>query len=85
MLISEWLSLPKYGEDAQPETEFQPERLDKKYCCACGFTLEQLVEVSESCSHTGEANCDVHTQRESEGILPDEAFEQVEVKPREDR
>ncbi|KAL7005085.1 hypothetical protein EMMF5_005325 [Cystobasidiomycetes sp. EMM_F5] len=65
MLISEWLNVPKYGSVPQSKSEFQPERLEERYCCACGFTFEQLIE------------------RDNEGIIPADQFDQVEIKPRE--
>ena len=43
-LLSEGIHLPKYNTSALPRPEIQPERPDGRFACACGFTIDQLIE-----------------------------------------
>ncbi|KAK9896978.1 hypothetical protein P389DRAFT_168692 [Cystobasidium minutum MCA 4210] len=44
LLISEQVNLPTYGSKPLPRDKFQPNRKNERHACACGFTIEQLME-----------------------------------------
>lgn len=44
LLISELVNPPSYGATPLPKDQFQPNRKDERHACACGFSIEQLLE-----------------------------------------